>query len=147
MPLNGIPPSITPEVLYALAKMGHGDLLVIADANFPADSVATNCVIKEPLRMQGTTDQILRDLLVLFPLDQYVEYSARMMDRVPNDKARNLEVIAYETTREVVSSHSSFPVEFVERFAFYNLAKKAFCVIQSTDQRLYANIIISKGVI
>lgn len=147
MPLKGVPKSISPELLFAIAKMGHGDQLVLADANFPSDSVAQHCTITAPIRVLGNTDDILRDLLQLFPLDQYTNYSALMMDRVDSDKARDLVVEAYRTTGETVAPHSSLPVELVERFAFYERAKKSFVVVQTSDARLYANIIVSKGVI
>lgn len=147
MPLKGIPNSISPELLYAIARMGHGDTLVLADANFPSDSVAHSCTLNTPIRISGNTDEILRDLLTLFPLDQYTTYAALMMDRVDSDKARDLCVEAYSTTTTTVSSHSNLPVEFIERFAFYEAAKKAFVVVQTSDTRLYANVIVSKGVI
>lgn len=147
MPLKGIPSSICPELLYAIAKMGHGDTLVLADANFPSDSVAAHCTVQAPIRVTGNTDQILRDLLVLFPLDQYETSSAIMMDRVPSDKAKDLVVEAYASTAAAVAGQSELPVAYLERFAFYEKAKNAFVIVQTTDSRLYANVIVSKGVI
>lgn len=147
MPLKGVPKSISPELLYAIARMGHGDQLVLADANFPSDSVAKSCIISEPIRVLGNTDEVLRDLLSLFPLDQYTSFSALMMDRVDSDKARDLYVEAYSTTENAVAPHSSLPVEYLERFSFYEQAKKSFVVVQTSDARLYANVIVSKGVI
>jgi L-fucose mutarotase len=147
MPLKGIPKSISPELLFAIARMGHGDQLILADSNFPSDSVAQSCVVNTPIRVIGNTDEILCDLLTLFPLDQYTEYSAQMMDRVESDKAKDLQVEAYASTANAVAPFSQLPVQFVERFAFYERAKKSFVVVQTSDARLYANIIISKGVI
>lgn len=146
MPLKGIPTSITPELLYALARMGHGDLLVIADANFPSDSVASNTVIKTPIRIHGTTSEILHDILKLFPLDSYSPTPVCVMDRVQSDKDKNLVVPAYDMITNAAGL-SAKDLTFVERFQFYEQAKSAFVVVQSDDTALYANVIVSKGVL
>jgi L-fucose mutarotase len=144
MPLLGIPASITPELLYTLSKMGHGDMLVIADANFPSDTVASGCVVGSPVRVHGITSELLKDILQLFPLDQYEQFPVKVMDRVDSDKAKGLVVPAYEAISTVTNGKE---LEYVERFAFYELAKKAFAVVQTNDYSLYANVIIMKGVI
>lgn len=146
MPLKGIPDSITPELLYALAKMGHGDRIVIADANFPSDSIASSTVLGSPIRVFGSTSEILSDILKIMPLDQYEEYPLAVMDRVPSDKERELEVPAY---KNLATAAEKIPVElkYIERFAFYQAAKSCFAVVQTTDRTLYANCIISKGVL
>ena len=143
MPLKGIPDSIVPELLFALAKMGHGDFLVIADANFPSDSIANSTVLKNPIRVHGTTSDILRDILTLMPVDQYQPHPVKVMDRVESDKLKNLEVPAYS----LLSAVSGTTLEYVERFEFYEIAKKAFVVIQTNDRSLYANCIVVKGVL
>lgn len=147
MPLKGIPGSINAEILYALARMGHGDYLVIADANFPSDSVAANCVIATPLRSRGATADIARDILQLMPLDQYQETPVRVMERVSSDVAKNLQVPAYDAIAIACGLENKALLGYVERFEFYELAKRAFFVIQSDDAALYANVILSKGVI
>lgn len=146
MPLKGVPDTITPELLYTLAKMGHGDTLVIADANFPSDSVAAKTVTKDPIRIHGSTSDILRDILQLFPLDQYVAFPVQVMDRVDADKARGLEVPAYNLIANA-AQRTTDQIEYVERFRFYELAKNSFAVVQTNDFSLYANCIITKGVI
>ena len=146
MPLIGIPNSITPELLYALARMGHGDTIVIADANFPSDSIANNSVIKLPIRVKGTTSKILKDILTLIPLDTYSPSPIQVMDRVDSDKASNLYVPAYELLANA-SNVNINSLTYVERFEFYKQAKNSFCVIQTDDSTLYANVIVSKGVI
>lgn len=146
MPLLGIPDSITPELLYALSKMGHGDRLVIADANFPSDSIAKECIITQPIRIAGLTSELLADILKLMPLDQYVEKPVAVMDRVENDKVKGLVVPAYQFLA-TVSNRSEKDLDYIERFEFYEKAKKAFAIVQTTDRTLYANCIIYKGVI
>eukprot|EP01041_Mallomonas_annulata_P000988 gene988-1934_t len=143
MPLKGIPDTITPELLYAIARMGHGDSLVIADSNFPSDSIALNCTVNTPIRIHGSTSKILNDILILFPLDTYAENAVIVMDRVQSDKDKNLDVPAYSALKE--SAHCD--LHFMERFEFYEAAKKTFCVIQTNDSALYANVIIFKGVL
>ena len=143
MPLKGIPGSIPPELLFALAKMGHGDAIVIADANFPSDTVAQECLIKTPIRVHGSTASILSDILQLLPIDTYATNPVIVMDRVPCDKQRGLHVPAYELLSEV----SKVGLHYMERFDFYDAAKKSFCVIQTDDRALYANVIVYKGVL
>lgn len=126
--------------------MGHGDSIIIADANFPSDSIAHHTKISTPIRICSSTSEILRDILKLMPLDTYSETPVEVMDRVPSDKAKDLHVPAYE----LISKASAIPIDkltYVERFEFYERAKACFCVIQTDDRTLYANVIISKGVI
>lgn len=146
MPLRGVPDIINPELLYVLARMGHGDRLVIADANFPSDSVAESCVVKQPIRVNGCTSEVLQAVLSLFPLDPYCSDNLAVMDRVEADKARDLHVPAYEALANAANVPQSH-LAFVDRFAFYEQAKKAFAVVQTDDRALYANCIVAKGVL
>lgn len=150
MPLKGIPASISPELLYAIARMGHGDHLVIADANFPSDSVSRGCCgVREPIRvLHGNTADLLADLVSLLPLDTYCPSPICMMDRVDSDKVRGLVVPTYDRVQQVL--HSLLPdkeVTFYERFEFYRQAGKAFCIVQTNDSTPYANIMVTKGVL
>lgn len=157
MPLKGIPRSIPPELLFVLSKMGHGDTIVVTDCNFPSDSMAAYTVNKVPVRVVGTTSDILRDILKLVPLDRYSDSPVCVMDRVPNDKLNNLVVPAYEMLNRVVQDEaagesslygtSEFLLTYVERFEFYEHAKRAYCIVQTTDATPYANVLISKGVL
>jgi len=155
MPLKGIPTSISPELLYALAKMGHGDRIVIADSNFPSDSTAASTMHPIPIRVSGSTADVLRDILTLIPLDLYAGDPVCVMDRVQSDKDRDLLVPAYEKLQGVVDIEAAstvyngckFELSYVNRFEFYVQAKSAFCVVQTTDSTAYANVMISKGVL
>lgn len=116
MPLIGVPVRITAELLYALARMGHGDTIVIADANFPSDSVATFCSLeKRPIRASGSTAQLTADILKLMPLDSYVPHPVMVMDRVDSDKERNLDVPAYNALALAAGLRSD-QLAYVERF-------------------------------
>ena len=146
MPLRGIPELISPELLYALAKMGHGDQLVIADGNFPSDSTASLCTVKEPIRINGSTSEVLEAILALFPLDQYSIEKVQVMDRVQSDKDRNLSVPAYAALARAAQLNED-ELTYVERFRFYEKAKASFVVVQTNDRALYANCMIKKGVL
>lgn len=146
MPLKGIPSTITPELLYAMARMGHGDRLCIADANFPSDSIAKHSALGSVIRITiGSTAELLRDVLKLLPIDDYADDKIVVMDRVQSDKDKDLPVLAYSRLQEAAGS--AIPLSYVERFQFYEAAKSCFCIIQTTDATPYANVIISKGVL
>ena len=140
--LKGISPVISPELIKILMEMGHGDELVIADGNFPAASIAQRLV-----RADGLGVPVLLDaILALFPLDQYVEKPVALMAVVPGDTYKPVIWDEYRTI--VKNRETSFTeFEFVERFAFYERAKKAYAVLASSEPALYANIILKKGVI
>jgi L-fucose mutarotase len=140
--LKHIPPIISPELLYLIARMGHGDELVIADANFPAESMG-----KRVVRADGHgVPAILEAVLSLFPLDRYVNAPAIVMQRVeaPAEPAP-----IWAEFQRVLDAAESRPIaiERLERFAFYDRATQAFGVVATGETALYGNIIIKKGVI
>ncbi len=140
--LKGISPVISPDLLKLLMEMGHGDELVIGDGNFPGASLAKNLI-----RLDGHgVPEILEAILKLFPLDPYVEAPVALMQVVPGDK---VETPIWETYHRLcdASEGRSVSFEHVERFAFYERAKKAYCVVMTGETALYANIILKKGVV
>jgi L-fucose mutarotase len=140
--LKGISPAISPDLIKVLMEMGHGDELVIADGNFPAASVAQRLV-----RADGLGCLVLLDaILDIFPLDQYVEKPVALMSVVPGDP---YQPVIWEDYRKIVGRHESAftDFEYVERFAFYERARKAYAVLATSEMALYANIILKKGVI
>ncbi|XP_041645993.1 fucose mutarotase [Cheilinus undulatus] len=145
--LKGIPSVLSPELLYALAKMGHGDEIVLADANFPASSICA-CGPKE-IRADGLgIPQLLEAILKLLPLDTYVPCAAAVMDLVDSDKLRGLAVPVWGTYNSLlIAAGSQTSLETVERFAFYERAKKAYAVVATGETALYGNLILKKGVI
>lgn len=138
--LRGIDPILSPDLLHALASMGHGDTVVIADANFPA---ATNA--RRLLRMPGllATD-VLRAVLTVLPIDTYVPDPARTM-QVVGDAGVVPEAVA-EFARLLIDAGAPAPVG-IERHAFYEQANKAYAIVQTGERRLYGNIILMKGVV
>jgi L-fucose mutarotase len=140
--LKGISPLISPELIKILMEMGHGDELVIADGNFLAASIAQRLV-----RADGLGCAVLLDaILSIFPLDQYVEKPAALMAVVPGDP---YQPVIWDDYRKIVQAHEPGFADFnyVERFAFYERAKKAYAVLATSEMALYANIILKKGVI
>ncbi|MBM3599753.1 MAG: ribose ABC transporter [Alphaproteobacteria bacterium] len=140
--LKGIDPLLHADLLHALASMGHGDDLVIADANFPAASMARRLV-----RLDGAgAPAALRAVLTLLPLDDFVEHPAAVM-AVVGDPARVPEPV--RDFQPVLAAAAGRPVtiERLERFAFYDRSRAAFAVVATGDARKYANIILRKGVI
>ena len=140
--LRGINPILTPDLLWNLASMGHGDDIVIADANFPGQSMGERLV-----RLDGVSaTDVLKAVLSIMPLDDFVSDSARTMEVVGNSK--DIPAIVFEFQKIIDNiAHSKTKIVPVERFTFYELAKKAFVVIQTGEFRLYGNIILKKGVV
>ncbi|CAF4637875.1 unnamed protein product [Rotaria socialis] len=127
MPLQRIPPLVSPELLYALASMGHGDEIVLADSNFPSESVARANGARLILCDGLPIPKLLRQILKLLPLDQYVPQPVALMDLVDNDKSKGLQVPIWEQYKQIVGNNVQF--EMVERFQFYERAKKAFAIV------------------
>ncbi len=140
--LKNIPPVISPELMKVLMEMGHGDEIVLADGNFPAASVAQRL-----LRCDGHGVPVLLEaILKFFPLDIYVDQPVALMAVVPGDKTRP--TIWEQYRKIVVASGEKFSdFEYVERFAFYERARKAYAVVATSEKALYANVILKKGVL
>ena len=138
--LKNISPILSPELLKILMEMGHGDEIVIGDGNFPAASVAQRLV-----RLDGHgVPEILDAILKLMPLDTYVDAPVALMD---NNDAANRPAIWAKYEDVVRENEGDKAFELVERFAFYERAKKAYAVIATGETAIYANIILKKGVV
>ena len=140
--LKRVPAIISPDLLYMIAQMGHGDELILADANFPATAIA-----KRLVRADGHgVPAILEAVLQLFPLDSFVEAPAAVMQRV--DKPSEAAPVWNDFQRLLDGAEAKHvKIERVERFAFYERAKLAFGVVATGETALYGNLILKKGVI
>lgn len=140
--LIGIHPCISPELLMVLDKMGHGDEIVLADAFFPGDNFNSRVVRADGIRIP----ELLDGILALINLDAYVPAPLMMMQPVEGDK---LDLSVERSYRAMVDKHwpKTPPIERMERFAFYERTKKAFCVVMTGETATYGNIILKKGVI
>jgi len=140
--LKNIPPILSPDLMKILMEMGHGDEIVLADGNFPAASVAQRLV-----RCDGHgVPELLEAVLRFFPLDPYVEQPVALMGVVPGDSTKPT---IWKRYRAIIgeSGERFDDFEFVERFAFYERAEKAYAVVATSEGALYANVILKKGVI
>ncbi|KAM5271662.1 fucose mutarotase [Ctenodactylus gundi] len=127
--LQGVPALLSPELLYALARMGHGDEIVLADQNFPTSSIC-RCGPAE-IRADGLgIPQLLEAVLKLLPLDTYVESPAAVMEVVPSDKEKGLQPLVWKEYESLLlRAGCASALAKIERFEFYERAKKAFAVV------------------
>jgi L-fucose mutarotase len=145
--LKGIDNRLNAEVLHTLRAMGHGDTLVLADTNFPSDSIARQTTIGTLLRMDNLTcGQAAEAILSVLPLDTFVEDFARRMEIVGNPT--EIPPVQAEVQKSIDDAEGRpRPMLSIERFAFYEEAKKAYAVIQTGERRFYGCFIFRKGVI
>ncbi len=143
--LKGIPKILSPQLLKVLCEMGHGDRIVLADGNFPAESVGKEAIV---VRMDGHgMEELLDAVLQLFPLDTYVEKPVQLMEVVPGD---TVETPIWESYRRIIRTYDGRgenAIGHLERFRFYEEAKKCYAVVATGEGALYANIILQKGTI
>lgn len=138
--LKGIHKIISPELLYVLDKMGHGDEIVIADGNFPGESLG-----RQTLRADGSgVPELLEAILPLFPLDVYAS-PVYLMDKTEQD--RDLDIPIWEEYKRITAQYTDADPVFLERFEFYERAKKAYAVVVTGESAIYANVILKKGVV
>ena len=145
--LKGIDPLLNADVLRALRAMGHGDELVIADTNFPSDSVARQTTLGRLLRIDApSAARVAEAVLSVMPLDSFIDDAAMRMEIIgaPDD----VPPVQQEVQAVIDAAEGkAWPMGSIERFAFYERAKRAYCVIQTGERRFYGCFIFSKGVI
>ena len=142
--LKHIPAILSPELLKVLCEMGHGDEIILADGNFPAESIGKNAIV---VRADGHgTVELLKAILEYFPLDQYVEKPVGLMEVVPGDPCRPT---IWQDYRDALQESGNHPdqIEMIERFAFYERARHAYAVIATGESAIYANVLLKKGVV
>ncbi|WP_136442906.1 RbsD/FucU family protein [Pacificoceanicola onchidii] len=140
--LRNIPAILSPDLLHDLRAMGHGDEIVIADANFPATSTCARVH-----RLDGVSaTEVLEAILTLMPLDSYVPDPALTMQVVGDPDARP-EIC--DQFQRIIDGTADNPADLgsLERFAFYERARGCFAAVQTGESRLYGNIILKKGII
>ncbi len=139
--LKGISPLISPELLAVLARMGHGDEIVLADAHFPGESFNDNVLRADGLKI----DDLLEAILPLFELDSYVPHPLAMMGAVEGD---TLDPKVEESYLKSIykTNPGAAPIERIDRFEFYERTKSAFAVVMTGETAKYGNILLKKGV-
>ncbi|MEZ2330988.1 RbsD/FucU family protein [Mesorhizobium sp. RCC_202] len=144
--LKGINPLLNADVLQALRAMGHGDDLIIADTNFPADSVARQTVLGKVLRIDASAAEVVKAVLSLYPLDTFVNDAAARMEIV--GKPNEIPPVQKEVQKEIDAAEGKpWPMISIERYAFYERSRKAYCVIQTGERRFYGCFAFRKGVV
>lgn len=145
--LKGIDNRLNADVLRVLRAMGHGDVLIVADTNFPSDSVARATVTGELLRMENLTSaQAVQAILSVLPLDTFVDDFAGRMEVVGNPA--ETPPVQQEVQAEIDRAEGRpRPMISIERFAFYDMARQSYAVIQTGERRFYGCFMFRKGVI
>jgi L-fucose mutarotase len=145
--LKGLDNRLNADVLYALRAMGHGDAIVIADTNFPSDSIAQATVHGSLLRMENlTAAQAVEAVLSVLPLDTFVDDFAGRMEIVGNPDEVPPVQAEVQTAIDAAEGRPR-PMVSIERFGFYDRAREAYAVIQTGERRFYGCFIFRKGVI
>lgn len=145
--LKNIDPLLHADVLHALCAMGHGDDLILCDTNFPAMAVARHTVLGRPLRIGGVhSARAVRAVLSVLPLDTFEDDAALRMEVV--GEPDTVMPVQAEVQAEIDRAEGkSWPLGSIERFAFYERAKQAYCVIVTGELRFYGCFLFKKGVI
>lgn len=137
--LLGIPSEISPDLLKIICEMGHGDEIVLADANFPCASLAQRLIRADGIEIP----ELLSGILKLFPLDQYDKCNFILMNKCEGDDA---DVSIWSTYENILKQYDyKNEITFIERFDYYERAKKAYAIVATGEKRQYANIILKKG--
>lgn len=143
--LKGIPAILSPELLKVLCEMGHGDTVVIGDGNFPAESIGKDSIV---IRADGLgVPELLGAILRVFPLDANTEKPVSLMQVTPGDKVETPIWDVYKKMVAEVDDRGEQAFAEVERFEFYEQAKRAYAIIATGETALYANVILKKGVV
>ncbi len=143
--LKNVPKILSPELLKVLCEMGHGDRLVIGDGNFPAESIGKNSIVIRADGHSGT--EILDAILEVFPLDVQAKCPANVMQVSLGD---TVETPIWDEYIDIINSHEETKIEALgqlERYTFYDEARKAYAIIATGESALYANIMLQKGVV
>lgn len=138
--LKNIPVALSPELLKALDEMGHGDEIVIGDGNFPSGNLGPKVIRADGLGGKALLDAIL----TVIPLDTYAPSNFMLMETTNGDPTPTI----WKEYEDIANQHDpNVHVEKIERYAFYERAKKAYAIVQTSETAIYANIILKKGVV
>lgn len=141
--LKGIPEVIPPKLMKYMMEMGHGDVLLIADANYPAKANAQRYI-----RIEGVgTEELLDAILNYYPLDVYVDEPVKLMRPLPEEPRAEI----WNQYEEIIRKHDDEKAfrgfGFIDRLPFYDESRAAYVIVQTNTAARYANIMLKKGVI
>lgn len=145
--LKGIPELLSPELLKVLCEMGHSDRIVLADGNFPSETMGKNCKV---IRYDGQDIPALLDaILTVLPLDAYVDQPVTLMQLMDRDVGK-VPTPIWDEYKKIVAKHDergAAAVGNIDRFDFYEEAKKCYAIIATGEKAVYANVMLQKGVV
>jgi L-fucose mutarotase len=140
--LKGLDPLLSPDLLHALAAMGHGDEIVVVDAHFPGAATARRLI-----RMDGVdATRVIRAIASVMPLDTFVEAPATGMQVVGDPKAIPEAVIDFGHALDDAEGRK-VEIAMIDRHTFYDRSRAAYAIVQTGELRTYANLILKKGVV
>ncbi|PXA03168.1 L-fucose mutarotase [Coraliomargarita sinensis] len=139
--LNGISPLLSPDLLNALYRMGHGDEILLADTHYPGDSFGRRVIRADGLGIP----ELLSATLALFPLDRYVDAPLAMMEAVDGDNLDPQVEKIYRAAMSTAGVDNDISIERIERFAFYERSKSCYAIVMTGEMAKYGNIILKKG--
>ena len=144
--LKGINHLLNADVLHVLRAMGHGDDLIVADTNFPSESVAKQTAHGRLLRIDRSAPEVVEAVLSVYPLDSFVDDAAARMEVVGSPD--EIPPVQQDVQAKIdVANGAPWPMISIERYAFYERAKQAYAVIQTHERRFYGCFAFRKGVI
>ena len=143
--LKNIDPLLNADLLHALRAMGHGDVIVVSDTNFPSDAVARETVYEDLLRVDAPAAQVVGAILSVMPLDSFVDDPAMRMQVM--DDPNDIPAVQKEVQKAIDDAGEKFTLAPVERFEFYRQAREAYAVVTTLERRPWGCFMLKKGVI
>lgn len=143
--LKNIDPLLNAELLHALRAMGHGDVIVVSDTNFPSDAVARETVYEDLLRVDAPAAQVVGAILSVMPLDSFVDDPAQRMQVM--DDPNDIPAVQKEVQKAIDDAGEKFTLAPVERFEFYRKARESYAVVTTLERRPWGCFMLKKGVI
>lgn len=143
--LKNIDPLLNADLLHALRAMGHGDVIVVSDTNFPSDAVAKETVYEDLLRVDAPAAQVVGAILSVMPLDSFVDDPAMRMQVMDNPD--DIPAVQKEVQKAIDDAGEKFTLVPVERFEFYRKARESYAVVTTLERRPWGCFMLKKGVI
>lgn len=143
--LKNIDPLLNADLLHALRAMGHGDVIVVSDTNFPSDAVAKETVYEDLLRVDAPAAQVVGAILSVMPLDSFVDNPAMRMQVM--DDPNDIPAVQKEVQKAIDDAGEKFTLAPVERFDFYRMARESYAVVTTLERRPWGCFMLKKGVI
>ena len=143
--LKNIDPLLNADLLYVLRAMGHGDVIVVSDTNFPSDSVANETCHGDLLRVDASAARVVKAILSVMPLDPAVPDPAMCME--VQDDPDMVPEVRKDVQKAIDESGEKYQLKLIDRFKFYDMAKQSYAVVTTAERRFWGCFMLKKGVI